>query len=186
MIDSYLKTLLRPVHAMFWMFLLLTAVAKAQAPVAGFTVVNNEGCAPYSVNFTNTSIGAVSYNWNFGNGNFSTLSNPQNVFVNPGNYSVVLTATSLSGQTNTFSMAISALPGPVVGFSVSDNDGCEDQSTFLFTNTSTGAVSYFWDFDDGTSAIQANPNKIYNTPGNYNVSLMATNAVGCQSVYTMS
>jgi len=73
----------------------------AQNPVASFTASGTAGCAPYSVNFTNTSTSAVSYNWNFGNGNFSTLPNPQNVFVNPGSYTVVLTATGANGQTST-------------------------------------------------------------------------------------
>jgi PKD repeat protein len=71
MSDSYLKTLQRPKHLLFWTIFFLSAGINAQAPVAGFTVPNNEGCAPYSVNFTNTSTGAASYHWNFGNGNFS-------------------------------------------------------------------------------------------------------------------
>ncbi len=155
----------------------------AQSPVAGFTASGQAGCAPYSVNFTNTSTGAVSFNWNFGNGNFSTLPNPQNVFVNSGNYNVTLTATSANGQTSTQSMAISALPGPVTAFTLNGSVGCEDQTNFNFNNTTTGAVNVFWDFDDGTSSLQTNPIKIYDTPGSYNVSLLATNSVGCQSVF---
>ena len=158
---------------------------KAQNPVAGFTASGQSGCAPYSVNFTNTSTNAISYNWNFGNGNFSTLPNPQNVFVNPGNYNVVLTATGANGQTSTHSMAISALPGPVTAFTLNETVGCEDQTVFSFNNTTTGAVSVFWDFDDGTSSLATNPTKVYDTPGSYHVSLLSTNSVGCQTVYNI-
>lgn len=186
MIYSYTSKSVSPVNLFFWFLFFLVSVSQAQAPVAGFTVAANQGCAPFSVNFTNTSTNAVSYQWNFGNGNFSVLTNPQNVFVSEGNYNVVLTATSASGQTSTYSMLISALPGPTASFNVSSTNGCDDQTAFQFTNLSSGAVSYFWDFDDGTSSLQANPTKIYNTPGNYTVSLMATNSVGCQTVYSLS
>jgi PKD repeat protein len=157
----------------------------AQSTTASFTASGQAGCAPYSVNFTNASSNAVSYNWNFGNGNFSTLPNPQNVFVNPGTYTVTLTATGAGGQTSSETMSISALPGPVTSFTIAENSGCEDQTVFNFNNTSTGAVSVFWDFDDGTSSLQSNPTKIYDTPGIYHVSLLATNSVGCQSVYNL-
>jgi PKD repeat protein len=97
MIYSYSLKSVSPVNLFFWFLFFLVSVSQAQAPLAGFTVAANQGCAPFSVNFTNTSTNAVSYQWNFGNGNFSVLTNPQNVFVNPGNYNVVLTATSASG-----------------------------------------------------------------------------------------
>jgi PKD repeat protein len=168
------------------LFLVFSGLAYGQSPVAGFTVASNQGCAPFSVNFTNTSTGAQSYQWNFGNGNFSTLVNPQNVFIAPGTYTVTLTATAQGGATSTFSADITAMPGPTPAFSVNDNEGCEDQTAFSFTNSSIGATSHFWDFGDGTSSLSTNPTKIYNTPGNYSVSLLATNAVGCQSVYTLN
>jgi gliding motility-associated-like protein len=62
--------------------------------VAGFTADPTSGLAPLTVNFTNTSTGASSFNWNFGDGNGSTAQDPSNVFVNSGAYTVVLTASS--------------------------------------------------------------------------------------------
>lgn len=165
--------------------ILLSLSARAQTPQAGFTASVLQGCAPLSVNFTNTSSGAASFQWNFGNGNFSTLVNPQNVFVQPGTYTVMLTATSAGGQTNTHSVNITALPGPQASFSAASLSGCAQQSTLSFTNTSQGAVGAFWDFGDGTSSNQLSPQKVFNTPGTYSVSLMATNQAGCQSVYTL-
>ncbi|MES2568058.1 MAG: gliding motility-associated C-terminal domain-containing protein [Bacteroidota bacterium] len=47
-----------------------------------------------TVTFTNTSIGATSYNWNFGNGNTSSLTDPNTVYTNIGTYTVTLVAYS--------------------------------------------------------------------------------------------
>ncbi|MCB0819161.1 MAG: PKD domain-containing protein [Bacteroidetes bacterium] len=167
---------------------LMSFVVSAQSPVAGFTTSVQQGCAPLSVNFTNTSSGASSYQWIFGNGNFSSLANPQNVYVNPGTYSVSLIAIAANGTRDTLTMSnyITAAPGPTPSFTVDGNSGCAGQDYFTFTNSSVGAVSYFWDFDDGTSSLQANPTKQYSVPGTYHVSLLATNANGCESVYNLN
>ena len=53
-----------------------------------------------------------------------------------------------------------------------------------FTNTSSNAVSYEWDFGDveGTSTA-VNPTYTYATPGAYTVALTATCSFGCSEVY---
>jgi len=47
-----------------------------------------------------------------------------------------------------------------------------------FTNTSEDAVSYSWDFGDGTTSTDINPEHIFPANGNYNVTLSATNSGG--------
>lgn len=42
-----------------------------------------------------------------------------------------------------------------------------------FTNRSSNAVSYEWNFDDGTASTQLNPVKTYNQNGEYIVTLKA-------------
>jgi PKD repeat protein len=158
-----------------------------QNPNAGFIVGQQSGCAPFSVNFTNTSTGASTYQWNFGNGNFSSLPNPQNVYVAPGDYTVSLIAIAQNGNRDTLTINnyISALPGPVASFTSTLQSGCMNQTSFSFTNTTPGTNTYFWDFGDGTYSLQSNPNKVYNTSGNYTVSMLATNTGGCEGTYQM-
>jgi len=60
------------------------------SPIASFTANPLTGTAPLLVNFTNTSQNANIYDWNFGDGNTSTLYNPSNVFDSVGNYQVIL------------------------------------------------------------------------------------------------
>ncbi|MHA7865347.1 PKD domain-containing protein, partial [Flagellimonas marinaquae] len=53
-----------------------------------------------AVSFTNTSQNATSYSWDFGNGNNSTAKNPVQTYEN-GEYTVVLTASNIAGNSDT-------------------------------------------------------------------------------------
>ncbi|TVQ11203.1 MAG: PKD domain-containing protein [Bacteroidetes bacterium] len=58
------------------------------------------------VTFLNFSQNAVTYNWNFGDGNTSTEENPVHTYAEVGNYDVVLTAANSAGATHSFSQTI--------------------------------------------------------------------------------
>lgn len=47
-----------------------------------------------TINFTNTSTNGVTYSWDFGDGNTSTIQNPTNTYTTTGNYTVELTTYS--------------------------------------------------------------------------------------------
>ena len=59
---------------------------------------------------------------------------------------------------------------PVAAFSVTTNE-----LTVTFSNTSTDATSYSWDFGDGNTATTASPEHTYAEGGMYNVKLTASN-----------
>lgn len=68
---------------------------------------------------------------------------------------------------------------PIANFMAPDNpEICEDE-TIEFTNTSTGASSYFWEFPGGTPATSTaiNPIIAYSSSGTYNVILNAIDGV---------
>ena len=69
-------------------------------PVAGFTHQADPGSF-LTIEFTNTSTGAVSYSWTFGNGSTSTLQNPVYTYTQPGTYTVVLTVQNIVGVSDT-------------------------------------------------------------------------------------
>jgi gliding motility-associated-like protein len=62
--------------------------------VAGFNADPIIGEIPLTVTFTNTSVGATSYIWNFGNGSTSTFTNSSTVYTSEGTYTVTLIAYS--------------------------------------------------------------------------------------------
>ncbi len=61
-------------------------------PTIAFNLPKNIGCAPFEVNFKDSSTAATPlyYNWNFGDGNTSTDKNPVHVYNHPGVYNVSL------------------------------------------------------------------------------------------------
>jgi PKD repeat protein len=66
-------------------------------PVAGFTSNVVSGAYPLTVRFTDSSTDAVSWYWNFGDGNTSTQKNPVHVYTTDGSYTVSLVVTNIKG-----------------------------------------------------------------------------------------
>jgi bacillolysin len=61
--------------------------------VSDFNSPSISSCsAPFTVNFSNTSVNGSTFNWDFGDGNNSTLTNPSNTYNNYGTYTVELIA----------------------------------------------------------------------------------------------
>jgi len=75
------------------LFAALALSSCAVKPVASFTVPTQKLVAPVEVIFTNTSIKADTYAWNFGDGATSTEANPKHRYLHSGNYTVTLQAT---------------------------------------------------------------------------------------------
>jgi len=67
-------------------------------PQVAFGATPTNGAAPFLVSFTNNSIGALAYVWDFGDGGGSTAVNPTHAYTNAGTYSVTLTATNSAGS----------------------------------------------------------------------------------------
>jgi len=131
------------------------------------------GCAPHPVAFINNSVGGSSFIWNFGDGN--TLSTTNNIdtvyhtYANPGTYTAVLQAINSCTDTAA-AKTITVYPKPVPLFIASSYNVCIGQSV-QFTNQSTLANSYSWNFGDGTFSTLISPSHTYNSPGLYNVML---------------
>lgn len=79
---------------------------KKDEPVADFTFIIENKPAPCEVSFTNTSIFASDYYWEFGDGKNSYEKNPIHTYTSGGTYSVQLKATG-EGGTNLITKSIS-------------------------------------------------------------------------------
>jgi PKD repeat protein len=146
----------------------------ATPPVAGFSANPESGCVPLSVNFIDESTSnTIQWIWNFEGGlpETSFSQNPSVIFNAPGMYSVTLTAINAQG-TNTLVRQnyIEVIPNPVSSFTYT-----QDGLTLTFTNTSTNATDYLWNFGDGNTSIVPNPVHTYSGPGTYTVTLQSSN-----------
>ena len=67
-------------------------------PVPDFNAADVTDCkVPFTVNFTDLSIGAINWSWNFGDGGISALQNPSHTYITLGNYTVTLIVTNVNG-----------------------------------------------------------------------------------------
>jgi gliding motility-associated-like protein len=81
-------------------------VTSTNAVVAAFTATPNTGETPLLVQFTNASVGAVNYVWNFGTGLPSTLQDPSFTYNQVGAYTACLYADNGIGCADTACVTI--------------------------------------------------------------------------------
>jgi PKD repeat protein len=97
--------------------------------------------------------------------------------ITPGTYTATYTISGQCGDAG--SIQITVTGPPVADYSFTSNLG-----TVNFTSTSTGAVTFSWDYDDGSPlGTIANPSHNFTANGTYNVCLTVTSAESCESVY---
>ncbi len=153
-------------------------IITAVNPTASFTMDNNEGCSPLTVNFFNTSSNAYKYVWDFGDGNTSTEVNPEHIFTQGQNYMVKLKALGYCGKTDETEAPVYVYPTPKVDFYI-DPDTVLVGEIVGFYNLTQGATYYFWNFGDGTVSMETEPRRAYSQPGIYDVKLVAQSENGC-------
>ncbi len=147
------------------------------------------GCDPLTVDFTNNTDPFMtgSCQWDFGNGVISNDCNPTYTFDTPGCYDVTFSVYSPDGCKSdtilTNYICVSEVPTPDFSFG-------PQPTTILdpyieFTNLSTGATNYVWDFgyNGDIDTVEVDPGYLYpdDSAGNYQVCLTAISIDGCDS-----
>lgn len=179
-------------HALFCLVCLImfSGVVKAQLN-ASFTANITSGCAPFVVQFTNTSTGSniSGYYWDFGNGNTSSLTNPSTTYLNAGSFTVLLVAFSGSqSDTERIVGYVNAYPKPVVNFITLDSNFQCGPKPITYTDASVlgapGPAVYQWDFGGGTVLTGPSVTYNYSTLGPQSLTLSVTNSLGCSNSIT--
>lgn len=157
-------------------------------PTADFTV-NNE-CFYDALSFINQSSANVNqWEWDFGDGNTSGLSNPSHQYASAGIYTVELIVNTANGCADTTEVDVTAYAQPNAEFEI--DPVCLNNSS-LFGDLSAinpvdgdNITGWQWDFGDGNTSTQQNPTHSYGTEGVYNVSLTVISNFGCEDNYTL-
>jgi gliding motility-associated-like protein len=151
-------------------------------PVADFSVSNacESESVPFS-NFSNIDFGSIKdYHWDFGQGDVSIVSSPNNVDYNAGTYNVTLAISSGLGCVDTLVKQLIIFNSPVASF-ITDNV-CEGNTSF-FTSTCSVAndtiISYSWNFDDGDTSALETPSHTFLTDTTYQVNLLVQTENSC-------
>lgn len=144
----------------------------------------NFSCVPADIFFENLSTPIAEIydiEWKFGDGGTSNQLNPVYVYEEAGLYSVDLSITSPIGcQINeTFTDFIQIDPSPVADFTYSPDSPSNFNPTVMFSDQSSGAVEWFWQFGDIGSSMRQNPVFTFPDTGAYAVKLLVTHQSGC-------
>jgi gliding motility-associated-like protein len=162
----------------------ITKILSYYTPIAKYSQDLIASCSwPVNVTFTNQSTGTgLSYLWEFGDGNSSTLKDPSNLYTAQGEYDIKLTVTDSLGciVTETSTMVVQKPEALFMG--TPPRKGCIPISV-SFTDLSTaveGIVAWKWYFGDGDSSSLQNPTQLYDSAGTYDVTLIITTVNGCK------
>ncbi len=159
-------------------------VGAAYAPAltaSAFTAAHTSFCyLPAIVNFTNTTTNGGNYTWYFGDGTTSTAMNPTHTYLNPGNFSVKLVATSACGidsvTTNNF-VSIVPLSSPAAVSPLNINCGS------TATLSATGASLNWYSSPAGGTALTSGAT--YTTPAlNASTTYYVQSSVPSPNVYS--
>ncbi len=147
-------------------------------PVAYFNVYSTYVCETDSIQFENASTDAVTFDWAIPGAipPTSTDVNPYFFFPVSGTYEVTLTATGPGGvDTYVQSLLVESYGLLTSTFSPSLTLTTLDDPFIVFSNSSTNANGYLWDFGDGYTSTDFEPWHEYTAVGIYNVMLIAIN-----------
>ena len=175
-----------------------SATAKATATLYALPVANAGGPYTGTVGKSIAMSGNSStwpsgpsrtYTWNFGDGTTGVGATPSHIYAAAGSYTVTLTATDSAGGIASASTTASVLAYPVM------NAGGPYKGTVLVSMTmnATGssdpnglALTYAWNFGDGSSGTGVSPTHSYAAAGKYTVTVTGTDSGGASSSATTS
>ena len=149
--------------------------------ISNFTANRTFGLTPLAVRFTDTTTCIpISWNWSFGDGNFSSLQNPVHVYVFNGTFTVALNASNaVDANTSVKIKYINAsMPPPIANFTANVLSGPLPLAVQFNDTSARLPMKWNWSFGDGTFSLLQNPVHVYAVDGTYSVSLNATNHGG--------
>ncbi|NNK80773.1 MAG: PKD domain-containing protein, partial [Flavobacteriales bacterium] len=164
-----------------------STVTVFTSPIADISIDSSSVCYPLYIEFANNSQFASSYDWDYGDGSFSTEDSPlhSHVFTNSTTnlitYEVEMIAYTDNGCTDTTYTDVQVIPPLTASFDALE-DGCHPLEVD-FTNESSGALSYDWYFEPGEIDTAESPTYIFNNYGIedevFTVVLIANSYFGC-------
>ncbi|QZE14283.1 PKD domain-containing protein [Halosquirtibacter laminarini] len=161
-----------------------TVTIRPGVPVASFTPSVTEGCGPLKVKFTNTSKNGATYYWDFGDGSHSTQENPEHTFHEENFYNVKLTVRNEEGTKSEAEKTIHVFPVPVAFFTVQPTRVEIPGQKAIFSNLSVNNFENYWEFGDGTTTTEVDPEHEYLVQGVHDVKLRVVSEDGCQHTFT--
>lgn len=157
-----------------------TLMVTVQDPIqliADFDAEKLDGCALDFAFFAAQP--GLEYFWDFGDGNTGTGPNPTHLYDAPGTYDVTLIVDAYCAFPDTLTQPITLeLPVQVAAeLALLPESDCPPLT--IFVEGAATAVTYFWDFGDGTTAEGLSATHTYETAGEYEILFTAVDSLTC-------
>lgn len=129
----------------------------------------------------------VSISWDMGDGQTKTTDEFKYIYEKGGKYKVkVKLLDGMGCSLNEEMTIVTQDPAILAKFSANNTTAVCPPLVVNFTESSITdpnrpAISFFWNFGDGTTSTLRNPSKIYTNPGVYDVTLTVQNMFGCSN-----
>lgn len=155
-----------------------------------YTIPDTGGCLPFTAQFIgNSALLSTNFVWLFGDGSTATSDTAYHTYNTTGTFNVVLLATDTNAcvGTDTAYAHITVInDSAIANFTLNVLNACDSNLVVDLINTSTNAVSYVWNFGDGTSSVNLNESHNYTIPGTYYITLTATDTNRCHPVNSIT
>ena len=119
---------------------------------------------------------AISYLWNFGDGQTGSGNKPIHMYSRPGIYNIIMSVNSSSCTSFDTNDAPIGQVGNAFETGFSSGAFTGNTTTFNPVSNGVGPYTYLWDFGDGTTSISASPTHTFPSTGVYYVSVSTTDA----------
>jgi gliding motility-associated-like protein len=148
---------------------------------AAFHMNTIECCEGTTIDFVAEKQNNIDYLWSFDDGNYSKNENPSHLFVSPGSYKISLIVrskidNSIMTRSNDQLLIVHAKPNVDFDWEMNEENGIPYTSFINLTNKGT---SWSWNFGDGSTSIEKDPNHTYRKKGQYLVTLKGVSSESC-------
>lgn len=152
-------------------------IVVIDAPKASFISSNTFSCLPpLTVNFTNTStsVGAINYLWEFGDGSTSTSFSPTHIYTTNGTFDVTLIVSNQKGCIDSIVKSKEVIIQSISASMIATPTTVCVGESISFTNTTQKATASRWKFGDGASSTIFNTSHTYASSGTYTITLISS------------
>lgn len=161
-------------------------VGDDDTPVASASASPSRGIAPLDVSFTGSALGGdapLTFEWDFGDGSDPVeQQNPSHTFESPGTYNVTLIVADNDGDQDESTVTVEVVDNttPVVEIAAEPTAGIAPLTVSLNAVVMGGdaPLSFAWDFGDGETSVIQSPSHVFETGGDYSVTVTVTDANG--------
>jgi gliding motility-associated-like protein len=150
---------------------------------AAFNYSDSIGCAPLEVSFfdnSNADTTLVNWLWNFGD-SISTDQNPVLTYTDDTSHMISLIVADIFGCSDTIIKPKAIYSSnPFADFSTLKTNTCFNDSIRFLNMTEGSLVNKFeWNFGDGATSADFDPNIVFTDTGFFDVSLKVIDSLGC-------